>query len=149
MGTTALFANQRQINIRSSRALIEQVLTDLGSAAAPMVPLPDGLLFAWQLQHGSAQVTVSVVDQQPFPHFKVTATVLKISQSTNRLALCERLLAENMSLMGAAFALSGDHVLLLAERSTLDLDYSEIMDITKHVLETADHYDDLLIAEYC
>ena len=75
----ALFANQREANLQSTIALVEEVLTELG---------------------------------------------------------------------GAAFATDHDQVLLVAERSTLDLDRSEVRDLVLHVTTTADDHDDVLVARF-
>src|SRR5687768_18137054 len=50
------------------------------------------------------------------------------------------------SLCGAAFATEGDQVLLLAERSTLDLDRSEVLELIKRITTYADEHDDVLVA---
>jgi hypothetical protein len=49
---------------------------------------------------------------------------------------------------GNAFAVDRDRVLLVAERSTLDLDRSEILDLIKRVTVTADDHDDQLVAQF-
>ena len=52
------------------------------------------------------------------------------------------------SLTGAAFATRQNEVVIVAERSTLDLDRSEVKELLEHVQTTADHHDDLLVEEY-
>ena len=65
-----------------------------------------------------------------------------------RDALFAHLLELNATLCGAAFAIQGDQVLLVSERSTLDLDASEVLDIIKRLTSYADEHDDVLVARY-
>jgi hypothetical protein len=149
MEQSALFANQRQANLRSSIALIDKVLTELGHGAALVGSSQIDVLAAWQVTHGSASIAIDLINKQPFPHLRVCATVMTLDDRiSSRVSATEFLLTENVLLMGAAFALIDNRVLLIAQRSTLDLDYSEIMDITKHVMLTADHYDDILVSRF-
>ena len=50
--------------------------------------------------------------------------------------------------MGIAFAIRQNEVVLVAERSTLDLDRSEVFQMIERVQECADHYDDALVDEF-
>jgi hypothetical protein len=63
-------------------------------------------------------------------------------------ALFGHLLELNASLCGVAFASDGDHVLLVSERSTLDLDLSEVRDAIERVTTYADEHDDVLVARF-
>ena len=47
-----------------------------------------------------------------------------------------------------AFAVQGDQVLLVSERSTLDLDRSEVRELIKRVTTYADDHDDVLVARF-
>jgi hypothetical protein len=149
MEQSMLFANQREANIRSTIALIETILSKLGHGAAMIRAPQSGTLSAWHVGHGSASIAIDLINKQPFPHLRVCATIMTLNdQVANRSGLSEFLLAENVLLMGSAFALIDNRVLLIAQRSTLDVDYSEIMDITTHVMHTADHYDDILVNKF-
>ena len=64
-------------------------------------------------------------------------------------ALFRRLLALNaLEIHGAAFAVRDPYVLLVAERTTRDLDRSEVYDLIHRVQEYADAWDDALVSEF-
>jgi hypothetical protein len=73
---------------------------------------------------------------------------MTIDGKVDRPALFSHLLELNTSLAGAAFACAGDQVLLVSERSTLDLDRSEVLDTIQRVTSCADEHDDVLVARF-
>ena len=89
-----------------------------------------------------------VVDHPEFPRLRVSSVVLTLDARVDRAALFAHLLAENANLSGAAFATHGDQVLLVSERSTLDLDQSEVLDVISRVATYADDHDDVLVARF-
>ncbi len=140
----ALFANQRESNLASTVALVEEVLGELGHDPA----VARAGQHAWQVQQGSALTRISLVDRTEFTHLRVSSTVMTVDDKVDRPALHAHLLALNGSLCGAAFATEGEHILLLAERSTLDLDRSEVRDLIRRVMTYADDHDDALVARF-
>ena len=144
---TSLFANQREINLASAVALVELVLTELGHSPEASRSGETGTR-AWQIAQGSAITQVAVVDRAAFPHLRVSAVVMTLDPVVDRAALYGHLLARNAELCGVAFALDGDRVLLVSERSTLDLDHSEVRDAIERVATYADEHDDVLVARY-
>jgi hypothetical protein len=148
---SALFANQRETNLASTIALVEDVLGELGHDVATS-RLGDAsagnALRAWQVRKGSALTRVSLVSRTEFTHLRVSSTVMTIDGKVDRAALHTHLLELNAGLCGAAFATDGDAVLLLAERSTLDLDLSEVRELIKRVTTYADEHDDLLVSRF-
>lgn len=142
----ALFANQRESNLASTVALVEEVLGELGHDAAESrdAAAPN----TWLVRQGSALTKISLVDRTEFTHLRVCSTVMTIDDKVDRAALHAHLLALNGSLCGAAFATEGEHVLLLSERSTLDLDRSEVRDLIRRVTSYADDHDDALVAKF-
>ena len=142
----ALFANQREANLQSTVALVEAVIAELGHPIAKTAE--GGALHAWQLTKGSATAKVLLVDRAEFTHLRVCATVMTLDAKVDRAALHAHLLDLNAGLCGTAFATAGDQVLLLAERSTLDLDQSEVLDAITRVTEAADDHDDVLVARF-
>ena len=146
---SALFANQRESNLASTVALVEAVLGELGHDAAQS-RLGDGAgaLHAWQVRKGSALTRISLVSRTEFTHLRVCSTVMTVDGKVDRGALHAHLLELNASLCGAAFATEGAHVLLVAERSTLDLDRSEVRELIKRVTTYADDHDDALVAKF-
>jgi 5,10-methylenetetrahydrofolate reductase len=73
---------------------------------------------------------------------------MTLDSKVDRAALFAHLLELNVALCGNAFALDGDQVVLVAERSSLDLDRSELVDIIRRVTTNADHHDDLLVSKF-
>jgi hypothetical protein len=170
---TALFANHRETNLISTVALVEQVLGDLGYPPADHRVSEPGASHVWRLVKGSANTQVAVVDRSEtgggdpagsaggaggkglrgtvhprFPHLRVSAVVMTLDAAVDRAALFGHLLALNARLCGVAFATAGDQVLLVSERSTLDLDDSEVRDAIERVTTYADEHDDALVARF-
>jgi hypothetical protein len=143
----ALFANQRETNLASTVVLVDEVLEELGHKPVPKIEL-EGALHAWKITHGSASVTIALLARPDFTHVRISAVVMTLDGQVARGALFAHLLALNADLCGNAFALAGDHVLLVAERSTLDLDRSEILDLVRRVTTNADNHDDALVSAF-
>jgi hypothetical protein len=144
----ALFANHREANLHSTITLVEDALTALGYPAASARIADGATLRAWQIAKGSATSRITLVERTEFTHIRVCATVMTLDTKVDRPALFAHLLDLNAALCGAAFATDGDHVLLLSERSTLDLDRSEIDELIKRVTTTADEHDDVLVSRF-
>jgi len=142
----ALFANQREVNLHSTVALVEEVLGALGYPAVKS--RVNDAPHAWQIAKGSATARIALVDRAAFNHIRVSATVMTLDDKVDRPALFAHLLELNAGLAGAAFATDGDRVLVVCERSTLDLDRSEVQDLIVHVTTTADDHDDALVARF-
>jgi hypothetical protein len=145
---TSLFANQRETNLASTVALVEHVLTELGHSPSDSRRTAHGGSHAWRLITGSATTHVTVVQRSEFSHLRVSAVVMTLDDAVDRAALFAHLLELNASLCGAAFATNGDQVLLVSERSTLDLDHSEVLDVIERVTTYADEHDDVLVARF-
>ncbi len=145
----ALFANQRETNLASTITLIEAVLDELGyhPPETRRIELA-GAQQAWRIQKGSAIATIALFERPDFTHFRIVSVVMTLDANVDRGALFAHLLELNHGLCGNAFALAGDKVLLVSERTTLDLDSSEIADIIRRVTTNADLHDDDLVATY-
>jgi hypothetical protein len=145
---TSLFANQRETTLASAVALVEQALSALGHPPAASRLADPGTAHAWRIVTGSATTRVTVIQRSAFPHLRVSAAVMTLDGTVDRGALFAHLLELNATLCGAAFATDGDHVLLVSERSTLDLDHSEVLDVLERVARYADEHDDVLVARF-
>jgi hypothetical protein len=145
---TSLFANQRESNLASAIALVEQALTQLGHVPAGGRVTEPGVAQAWRIVVGSATTRVAVTRRSAFPHLRVSSVVMTLDTSVDRSALFAHLLDLNASLCGAAFATEGDQVLLVSERSTLDLDLSEVLELIERVTTYTDGHDDVLVARF-
>jgi hypothetical protein len=146
--TSGLFANQREVNLTSTIAMIEDVLVELGYFLNQCRDDRDGAIRSWKIKHGSAHVRISLIAAAQFTHLRIEAPVMTIAPDADRAGLFGRLLETNMGLCGAAFGLREDRVEILAERSTLDLDRSEVMEIVARVQGYADEHDDALVAAF-
>jgi len=145
---SALFANQRETNLASTLALVEEALAELGHPV-PGSQIPEaGALHAWQIPKGSAVTRVFLINRADFTHIRVQAVVMTLDGQVDRPALFAHLLELNATLCGAAFASQGDYVLLVSERSTLDLDASEVLDLIRRVTTYADEHDDVLVGRF-
>ena len=91
---------------------------------------------------------MSLVNRTEFTHLRVCSVVMTVNDKVDRSALHAALLDLNAGLCGAAFATDDDRVLMLSERSTLDLDKSEVRELIKRVTTYADDHDDPLVAQY-
>jgi hypothetical protein len=150
-----LFANQRETNLLSTVAVVEEVLGELGHDPASRVHVVPvrfdrnpPVLHAWRIEKGSALAHVMLIQQPTFTHIRVEAEVMSLDGKVDRPALFAHLLELNGKLCGAAFALAGDGVLLVSERSTLDLDRSEVREMIHLVTTYADDHDDPLVGTF-
>ena len=145
----ALFSNKQESNLRSCVRMVEDVIKSLGHDPDESRISTPGDGPGWRVQKGSAFVTVILSSADDENQLQVSASVVRLDGKVDRLRLYQRLLELNATaIKGAAFGLQGDDVILVAERSTLDLDLSEVAELVKKVEEYADHYDDTLVAEF-
>jgi hypothetical protein len=148
MSSSGLFANQRETNLASTLSLVEAALGELGHNAARSRVEDPAALHAWQITQGSASSRVILLERPEFTHIRVSSFVMTMDAKIDRPALFSHLLELNAGLCGAAFALDGDRVLLVSERSTLDIDRSEVLDLIKRVATYSDDHDDVLVARF-
>lgn len=146
--SSGLFANQRETNLASTVALVEAALAELGHSAPATRTKDTRALHAWEIPKGSSLTKVTLIHRTDFTHLRVSATVMTLDRVVDRPALFAHLLDLNASLCGVAFATVGDQVLLVAERSTLDLDLSEVLELIRRVTTYADEHDDVLVSRY-
>ncbi|MEO8702806.1 MAG: YbjN domain-containing protein [Kofleriaceae bacterium] len=144
----ALFANQRETNLASTMVLVEGALVELGHAPATCKVDDRAALHAWQIPKGTSIARVTLIHRSEFTHLRVSSVVMTLDPKVDRPALFSHLLELNAGLCGAAFATDGDHVLLVGERSTLDIDRSEVLEIIRRVTTYADEHDDVLVARF-
>lgn len=144
----SLFANSKDANLTSTVAVVEAVLEQLGHDAFSSRAERPGALSAWTFTKGSAEVHIDILERRDFLHIRVSSPIMTTG-GADRARLFERLLELNADhLVGAAFAIRGGEVLVIAERSTLDLDLSEAADLVGRVQDYADRYDDELCAAF-
>lgn len=148
--TISLFDNERDANLKASIEMIENALIALGHVVAESRCEKAGAERCWRLAAGSAQVDVELIDDRaPAWALRASASVMTASAGTDRPALFRHLLEKNAAAVtGAAFALRDDTVILIAERSTVDLDQTEVSDLITRVQQYADQYDDALVEAF-
>ena len=150
-----LFDNHRETNLLSTIAMVEDALVELGHflndcrVANPSAIASDSsVLRAWRALKGSATVRISIIGRDDFTHLRVAASVMTCTGDVDRLALFSHLLTTNAEICGAAFALRGDEIHIVSERTTLDLDRTEVLDLIGRVQTYADEHDDVLVARF-
>jgi hypothetical protein len=144
-----LFGNQREANFESAVAMIEDVLIDLGHFVNDCRVASPEARRAWRVRKGSAEVVITLIERDDYWHLRVVAAVMTLDETVDRAALFARALELNVSsIHGAAFALREPYLMLVAERTTLDLDRSEVLDQIHRVQEYADSWDDRLVSEF-
>lgn len=146
--SSGLFANMRETNLASTLSLVEAALSELGHPANDSRIDERAALHAWQIRKGSSVSLVSLIHRTEFTHIRVSSVVMTLDGKVDRGALYAHLLELNATLWGAAFATDGDRVLLVTERSTLDLDRSEVLELIKRITTYADDHDDMLVARF-
>lgn len=143
-----LFDNSWESTATSAIGLIEQALVTLGHDPEACELDDPSLVRGWWFSHGSVTVTVALRRRAGAPALRISTPVMTPANATDRAALHADLLARNLELCGMAFALDGDKVVLVSERSTLDLDRSEVLDLVSGLARQADAVDEVLVATY-
>jgi hypothetical protein len=148
----SLFGNKQEANMRSCIKMVESVIVNLGLDPKETVisQPPSDVTMAWGLMKGSAEVYVSLKQDQEENYIRVSAPVMTLPEDeSNQLRLFRHLLALNAgTVIGAAFGTTKNRVIMVAERSTVDLDLSEVQDLINRVGHYADYYDDALVNEF-
>lgn len=145
------FGDQAGNDVERAVALVEQTIRGLGIDPAASRSQREGHV-AFALRRGSARILVAVhppSGELSEGRIRVVAPVVRMPPPENEVGLFRRLLEINASeLVGAAFAISGDEVVVVSERSVRDLDGSEVNSMIRNVGRVADRYDDELANEY-
>lgn len=130
--------------------MVEATIRALGvDPAAARIP-GDDKTHAYALRRGSARVVVAIARAEGgHGTLRVLAPVVHAPEAANEAAVFKRLLELNArEVSGAAFGLFGDEIVAVAERSTEDLDQSEVEANVKNVGRVADRWDDALAKEF-
>jgi hypothetical protein len=150
-----LFGRKGHTNLKSACEMVEKVISDLGLDPEENRLQTEDESVAWGLMRGSAQVFIFVKpadedEGESFETLQIVAPVMKVPESGgNVTALYQRLLELNaQELTGVAFGLKGDTVVITTDRSTEDLDRSEVKEMILRVGYFADLYDDALVNQF-
>lgn len=145
----SLFANERAANLESTVAMVQDVLIELGHYVSDCRRNRANSVHAWTIRKGSASIAIDLLERPEFWRVRVSAIVMTLDARVDKVALYQELLSLNaVHVTGAAFALEEAEVLLVSERSTLDLDRSELRDLVSVVRNFADDYDDKLVDKF-
>lgn len=137
-------------DVRRAVEMVETTIKALGvDPAAAKIP-GDDKTHAYALRRGSARVVVAVAKGEGgHGVLRVLAPVVRAPEASKEAAVFRRLLELNArEISGAAFGLFGDEIVAVSERSTKDLDPSEVEASVKNVGRVADRWDDALAKEF-
>ena len=148
-----LFGNKQRSNLKSTREMVERVISELNlSPHDNQLQTEDGSP-AWGLMRGSAQVFIFIKpgkQDDDFNTIQVVSPVMRLPEAPHhQSALFKHLLEINAcEITGAAFGLKDETIVIIADRSTQDLDRSEVKDMILRIGYFADNYDDDLVNQY-
>ena len=135
--------------------MVEEVISGLSLVPAEnrlQSQQPQG--YGWGVMKGSAEVFIFLIPgeekQERYHSFQVVSPVMKLPEiNASKVALYRRLLELNVEVLsGVSFGIKGDTVLLVADRSTEDLNASEVRTMILRVGYFADRYDDELVSQF-
>jgi hypothetical protein len=129
--------------------LVEATIRALGVDPTSAKIPGDDKTHAYALRRGSARVVIAVSRGEGAGVFRVLAPVVHAPDASKEAVVFRRLLELNArEVSGAAFGLFGDEIVAVTERSTKDLDASEVEATVKNVGRIADRWDDVLAQEF-
>lgn len=137
--------------LAKAKKTVEAVLKELGiNAVENEVDAVEGGL-AWLVAKGSADVMVSLVPggATTAGRIRVVSPIVKMDDGISHEAAIRLLELNGTQLPGVAFGLiEGNMVVLVSERTVLDLSRLEVQEMLGLVGYYADKYDDLLVQEF-
>jgi hypothetical protein len=145
----ALFGDKQESNLKTCQKMVEAVVRELGlDPVASRLETTEPGRIAWGLRCGSAAVYVFLQPGEQENYIQVVSPVMKIPES-NILPLYRRLLELNAeTLSGVAFGVKGEDIVLSIDRTTTDIDRSEVASMITLIGEYSDRYDDELVSEF-
>jgi len=148
----SLFSDHAESNHSRAVALVEGAVESLGiDAAAVRIDGGEGES-RYSLRRGSADVVITVIAARGDDEegtLRIVAPVVRLPGEGDWSSLYAWLLSSNaQELRGAAFGLIDGEVVVVAERSLVDLDASEVLAMVKTVGAAADRYDDVLAKQF-
>lgn len=135
-------------DVEEAVRLIESVIRGLGLEPSSASIPGDANTKAYALKRGSARVVIAVHASESGGTFRVLSPCVRIEATTSP-ELYKHLLELNArELVGAAFGVFGDEVVVVAERTVRDLDASEVEAAIRNVGRIGDRYDDALAQRF-
>ena len=147
----ALFDDHEEGSKSRAVELVEQTLRALGIDPAVARIAADRGAERWSLRRGSVVMLVAIQaasTEGEAASLRVVAPVVRVGSADRAVLYAWLLEANAREVRGAAFGVTGDEVVLIAERSVLDLDASEVDAMVRTVGAAADHYDDFLATKF-
>jgi len=138
--------NRADSDVKRAVALVEKTIEALGIDPAASRKEREGHV-AYALRRGSARILVAVHSPSgdlAEGRIRVVAPVVLLPTPDQPELLRYLLSANATELVGAAFAISGNEVVVVAERAVGDLDASEVDTMIRTIGRVADRYDDQL-----
>jgi hypothetical protein len=146
----ALFEDRAESEVERAIALVEEAIRGLGLDPEKARAASGGRSYA--LRRGSAQIAVTVHpgDGTREGTLRVAAPVVRLpSVEAQRNALLLYVLELNArELVGAAFGVVGEELVVVSERLLRDLDRSEVDAAIRGVGRLADTWDDVLSSRF-
>jgi len=145
----ALFSNKQEANLRSCIRMIEDALQTLGHPPDESRTESTDDMPAWRVESGvGARIEVHLGVEDEKNVLRVTATVATVPATADEARLYRKLLELNAAeVKGVAFGLVGREIVLVSERTTIDLDPSEVEDILRRTQSFAAHYAKILVLD--
>jgi hypothetical protein len=144
-------ADQSKREVERAVALVEKTIRGLGLDPAASRTKREGAV-SYALRRGSARILVGVhapAGDIQEGRLRVIAPVVRVPDPPRDTAIYRRVLEANaIDLVGAAFGISGNEVVVVAERNLTDLNGSEVDQLIRNVGRIADRYDDELAAAF-
>lgn len=148
----SMFGGQNDAQTEFNRAVkvVEGTLTALGlDPSQSRLATTDGST-AFTLLRGSAEVLVFLNPaKNNGPNFiRIVSPIWRMPAENQPLILRKLLEMNARDLFGTAFGLMGDDTVLISERSTKDMDRSEVEEILQNLGAAADYFDDWLVQQF-
>lgn len=141
----ALFSNKQEANLRSCIRMVEDALQSLGHPPDNSRNESDDDMPAWRVESSGARVDVHLGIADDKNVLRVTATVASVPGADREARVYRKLLELNATqVKGVAFGIVGGDIVLVSERTTIDLDPSEVEDILRRTVRFAGHYAEIL-----
>jgi|APMed6443717190_1056831.scaffolds.fasta_scaffold57567_2 hypothetical protein len=134
----------------SSRTVEEALATHFGlDPRQNRLETQEASMMAWGLTKGSASIFISLTWGQRNQTLQIFSPILVLTPQVN-LNLYPTLLGLNASneLVGAAFAIRDNKVILKVDRNARDLSVAAVTDMIRRIGTLADRYDDLLVEQF-
>lgn len=147
-----LFGDHAESNLKRATGLVEQTIEALGVDPSQTRVDGGGSVQRWALRRGSASILISIEPPARGSEqgtVRLVAPVVRVPEGDAAQRLFAHLLDLNTSaLVGVAFGVQTDDVVLVTERSLQDLDASEVDALVRTIGAMADRYDDQLAERF-